>query len=197
MKLAKIICIEGPDQMGKQTQANLLFDSFKNTAQREIPFKDYFTYSIIYFMLENKLAKRYPNLFQFIQFCNKFLFQFMHLFPMMLMYDFIILDRWSASSIVYGSATGVNFRFNQFLQKFLITPDLTLVLSGKQYKRPYEKNDSYESDKILQENVKKGYDDFVKNNKETCVIINNVGDIFDVHHRILAEVLRLQTLKTK
>lgn len=185
MSLAKIICIEGPDQMGKQTQANLLFLSLRNSALREIPFNDHFTYSLIYFMLENGFAKIYPNLFQFVQFCNKFLFQIFHLIPMMFMYDFIILDRWYASSIVYGDATGVNKRFNRALQKLLIKPDITFILEGKRYKRPYEKNDSYESDRILQDSVKMGYKVFSMNVYNDAVMINNEGTPDEVHHKII------------
>jgi thymidylate kinase len=194
MCLAKIICVEGPDQMGKQTQANLLFLDLRSSVLREIPFNDHFTYALIYFMLENGFAKRFHNLFQFVQFCNKLLFQTFHLMPMMLMYDFIVLDRWYASSIVYGDATGVNKRFNHMLQKFLIKPDVTFILEGQRYKRPYEKNDSYESDKILQDSVKLGYKLFSENINNNALMINNEGTPSEVHHKIICELRRLQMI---
>ena len=113
---------------------------------------------------------------------------------MMFMYDFIILDRWYASSIVYGDATGVNKRFNRMLQKLLIKPDVTFILEGQRYKRPYEKNDSYEKDTLLQNSVKLGYKLFSMNAYNNAVMINNEGTPSDVHDKIIQELLRLQII---
>lgn len=182
-----IIVIEGPDQVGKATQTKMLAEMFRflgsSVAQVEIPFKDPLIHPLIYWMLANGSAKKYPNLFQFVQFLNKFIFQTIFLLPLMLNSDFIILDRWSISSIVYGDATGVNKTFNRFLFWFLVKADYTFILTGKTYKRN-DAQDVYEKDDSLQRAVRIGYVDWVLENPEGHFLISNEGTKKDVHNRL-------------
>lgn len=182
-----IIVIEGPDQVGKATQTKMLAQRFRllgsSVAQVEIPFKDPLIRPLIYWMLANGSAKKYPNLFQFVQFFNKFIFQTIFLLPLMLNSDFIILDRWSISSIVYGDATGVNKAFNRFLFWFLVKADYTFILTGKTYKRN-DAQDVYEKDDSLQNAVRIGYVDWALENPEGHFLISNEGTKEDVHDRL-------------
>jgi hypothetical protein len=76
---ATLIAVEGADRVGKCTQSTSIVKMFNDMHRRarriEIPFNDRLTYKVIYWMLRNGLAKKTPNLFQFVQFLNKFLFQ--------------------------------------------------------------------------------------------------------------------------
>ena len=187
--LAKLIVIEGPDKSGKATQAKLLFDSLgrygANVTLVEIPYNDGMTHKIIYKMLNTGLAKSHPNIFQFFQFANKFIFQLSKLSFCMLTCDYVILDRWSPSMITYGSASGANDLLSKFLYSFLIKPNVTLVMSGKTYTRNTV-DDSYESDVSLQDHVNDGYKSWCETNKSNnAILIDNSLSTQEVHENIL------------
>lgn len=186
---AKIICIEGADACGKATQTKMLVSMLEkrgNLATRiEVPFNDGLTYWLIYKMLASKAAKQYPNLFQFVQFLNKFCFQCTLFLWLLFTNDFIILDRWSLSSIVYGGETGANKFFNRILYSFLFTPDVTIVMCGPSFKRD-EEMDTYETDSDLQKRVKMSYYNWVNDHPSDNILIDNQGSVDDVHKRIMS-----------
>lgn len=188
---AKLVAIEGPDKVGKQTQSNMLAHSLRRYGERvslvEVPFRDGVTHPIIYWMLKNGKAKTYPNLFQFVQFLNKFVFQWTILLWLRFVCDFVVLDRWSLSAIVYGDATGVNKSFNRVLCWLLKSPDITVVLHGASYKRK-SVDDVYEKDSTLQLAVRKGYYDWVQEHPSDHELIDNQGTVDEVHERILDAV---------
>lgn len=185
---ALIVAIEGPDRVGKKTQTKLLVDRLETrdykVATFEIPKTSLVTYNLIYWMLNNGLAKKFPNIFQTIQFLNKFMFQFKLLF-LRWTYDVIVLDRWSLSSIIYGDETGANKSYVRFLYWFLREPDVTIVLNGPSPSKE-ELNDSYERDDSLQKRVRKGYIRWcVENNHKPFELVDNEGNRQEVHDRIM------------
>jgi|SRR6478609_902978 len=189
--LAKLIVVEGPDKVGKQTQSRYLSHVLgrygDRTALVEVPFNDRVTYRLIYRMLKNGQAKDYPNLFQFVQFLNKFIFQWTVLLWLRLTCDFVVLDRWKLSAIVYGDATGVNPTFNRFLYSMLKNADDTVILHGSSFKRQ-EVDDVYEKDNSLQATVRRGYYEWAQEHPEDHHLINNQGSRDEVHARILNAV---------
>ena len=109
---AKLVVIEGPDRVGKETQALRLQVFLEAKGLRvksvEVPFRDYSTYYVIYWMLRSGSAVRWPNAFQTIQFLNKLSYQtFFFLFHLCVC-DYVIFDRWTLSSKVYGPAGGAS-----------------------------------------------------------------------------------------
>ena len=84
--------------------------------------------------------------------------------------DYIILDRWSLSTIVYGSAEGVDVAFSELLASKLIYPDYTILLLGKSHMQHAE--DVYEADDSLQKSVKKLYENWSTHNSSVSSIIN-------------------------
>ncbi len=184
---AKLVAIEGPDKHGKATQSKLLVKSFIDNRNKatlvEVPFKG-LTHKVIYWMLANSLAKRFPNVFQFVQFLNKLMFQIFVLPILMLFNDYVVLDRWSLSAIVYGDATGVNKTFNRILYHLLLKPDMTLVMYGRSFKRA-GKSDTYEKDTSLQEAVKKGYFMWALEHHKDHEIISNHDTIENVQQLML------------
>jgi thymidylate kinase len=189
----QLIAIEGPDRVGKATQSKMLVEKLKKfcftAVRKEVPFNDFITHRVIYWMLHNGYAKRFPNAFQFVQFVNKFLFQFTVLLYLRLTYDYVILDRWSLSAVVYGDATGVNPAFNRFLYSLLVRPDLTLVLEGSRFNRN-DKADTYETDTTLQAMVKSGYRAWAESHPVDHRIINNIGTPQQVQRRIMKSTSR-------
>jgi thymidylate kinase len=73
--MSKIIVFEGPDRCGKKTQTHLLCGYLASKAYRsvvvEVPVYGNPTYHIIYWMLGNGLAKKFPKLFQWFQYFNR------------------------------------------------------------------------------------------------------------------------------
>lgn len=188
---AKLVAIEGPDKVGKQTQSQMLAHVLRRYGDRvklvEVPFNDRVTHRLIYWMLRNGAAKRFPNLFQFVQFVNKFVFQWTYLLWLRLTCAFVVLDRWSLSAIVYGDATGVNRTFNRVLYWLLVRPTVTVVLHGSSFKRKTV-DDAYEKDSDLQLAVRRGYYDWVQAHPSDHELIDNQGTKDEVHERILSAV---------
>jgi thymidylate kinase len=189
---AKLIVIEGPDRVGKETQSYKLFSQIhtetnSSAAIMEVPINDRLTYPLIYWMLRNGLAKKFPNLFQTIQFLNKLLFQILHLPALLSLGDYVILDRWSLSAIVYGDASGSSRWLNRFFWRVLKKPDLTLILHGPMHKR-HDVPDSYETDTSLQLAVRRGYYDWAQEHPDDHELIDSQGTVSEVHERIICVV---------
>ncbi len=196
--MAKFICFEGADFQGKTTQSKLLQDylvrkGFKS-CRVKVPVNDIVLYKLIYWMLSSGYAKKLPIIFQFIQFLNKFLWQFFVVPYLWLTNDFIVIDRWSPSSIIYGSAEGCPIWYVKLMSKLLFKPTLTLVYSGSTRKRSSTVDDSYESDRDLQHKVRERYanwaSDSLNSSKKTTIIINNDKSIDYVHINTIDVVMK-------
>lgn len=183
---ATMLVIEGPDKVGKQTQSNMLVDALRQDGHKvklvEVPVKSLVTYSLIYWMLRKGFAKSTPNLFQTVQFLNKWMFQLKLLF-LRWQYHYIVFDRWSLSAIVYGDAGGANKTYNRFLYRFLREPDATIIMVGAA--RSGDQTDVYEKDNSLQANVRRGYAEWYMSHAHNCALIDNMGSRDEVHRRIM------------
>jgi len=172
--MSKIIVIEGPDRCGKATQAKLLREKLASfgimSTIVEVPIRSAVTYRIIYWMLRNGLAKKFPKLFQVLQFLNRKFFQMFDMPSLERQYDIIIFDRWSLSTEVYGGASGVSQKFTAKLSKHLRRPDHTFVFLGMSF--PHEAEDVYESDKNLQEDVRIRYSLWAAKNFDVSTVID-------------------------
>lgn len=171
--MSKIVVVEGPDRVGKQTQTRLLKDHVEKLGLRaeiiEVPIKSAVTYKVIYWMLHNGLAKKLPKTFQWFQYLNRKIFQIFTLPHLEQQNDVLILDRWSLSTIIYGGAEGVPESFAIGLSKKLRDPDHTVILSGDAF--PHEAEDAYEADSDLQKKVRIGYARWAAANPETTTLI--------------------------
>ena len=121
-------------------------------------------------MLHNGLAKKFPRFFQWLQFLNRKIFQVLSLPSLMKTYDYVILDRWSLSTIVYGTAEGIDPKFSQDLADKLISPDYTILLLGKSHMGVAE--DVYEADVNLQTKVRSLYMDWAIFNSRNSSIVD-------------------------
>ena len=171
--MSKIIVFEGADRCGKATQSNLLkeylVENGSSAARVEVPIRDNHTYKIIYWMLRNGLAKKLPKTFQWLQYLNRLIFQTFILPRLEKKNEYIVFDRWSLSTVVYGVAEGVSKEFCEKLYNGLRRPDFTIILLNKSYQ--HEAEDVYESDLNLQKNVRNLYADWaVKNLADSYVI---------------------------
>ncbi len=172
--MSKLIVVEGPDRVGKNTQCHLLKETFARYGMLaiviEVPIKSALTYRIIYWMLQNGFAKKFPKIFQWFQYLNRRIFQESKLPILEGRYDVIIMDRWSLSTIVYGIAEGVSKKFTMSLADKLRRPDYTIILHGHAHEHTIE--DVYEADKDLQKKVRLEYVRWAINNLDSSTLID-------------------------
>lgn len=186
--MSKIIAIEGPDRCGKATQSFLLCAYLTSLGYRarvvEVPIQDTFTYPLVYWMLGNGLAKKFPKFFQRLQVLNRQIFQATELKHWEKDFDYLIFDRWSLSTTVYGLAAGLSMNYVDALYEKLRKPDHTFVLLGASH--PHEAEDVYESDTDLQRRVREHYSDWASENLDICSVIN-----CEQPREVIASTLRL------
>ena len=186
--MAKIIVVEGPDQTGKETQSKLLYNFLLNRGYRvtrvEVPYNDGLTYPAIYWMLRNGLAKSWPSLFQWVQYKNKLSFARNALQKLKETNDYIIFDRWALSGVIYGTAMGANnsvyAQYETLLEEAPVA--VQFVMYGPALSN--RKDDSYEADDSLQENVRKLYNRWALR-FNNCVPLQCNRPIQEVHNDIV------------
>lgn len=187
--MAKIIAFEGPDKVGKGTQSRLLQEALKDEGHRaviaKIPSKNHpRSYKLIRYMLRTGLAPRFPNVFQIVQFVNRYLFQSTELPRLLRTNGYVILDRWNLSSLVYGNASGACKSMNLWMYDFFKKADITIVMCEKSYDRKTN-DDSYERDVDLQETVRGAYRQWALWHKNDHFLVNNCLFMDDVHKSIV------------
>jgi thymidylate kinase len=189
--MSKIIVVEGPDRVGKNTQSNLLSQRFREVGKRstvvEVPIKGAVTYRLIYWMLQSGAAKSLPKTFQFLQFLNRKIFQWFTLPKLERQNDYIVFDRWSLSTSVYGQAEGLSKRYTEKLSSMLREADYTVVLLGPTYMKAAE--DVYESDAVLQTRVRRLYADWAGDNSGRSSVVVAAGSKEEVSDKVVANLL--------
>jgi thymidylate kinase len=190
--MSRIIVFEGPDRVGKATQSAMLKKYLeangKKVALVEVPVQDGITYGIVYWMLKTGLVKHFPALFQCLQFLNRFLYQTLKLASLEHDNDYVIFDRWSLSTIIYGSASGLSDSLTHKLYRLIRCPDFTVVLLGQSHK--HEAEDAYEKDAALQKRVSDLYAEWVNGRTHDAAVIDCSRDRNVIHDDII------RTLKT-
>lgn len=191
--MSKIIAIEGPDKCGKFTQTNLLQKYIASTGLSavvvEVPIRSAITYRVIYWMLRNGLAEKLPKTFQWLQYLNRLIFQTFILPRLEKKNDYVIFDRWSLSTVVYGVAEGVSKEFCEKLYRGLRRPDFTIILLNKSYQ--HEAEDVYEADLNLQKNVRRLYADWAAKNIADSYV---VGDNNNSKEKISSDIVQFLKL---
>ena len=194
--MSKIIVIEGPDRVGKATQTLLLKEHLLRKGYTvstvEVPLKSNFIYHVIYWMLGNGLAKKLPKLFQWCQYFNRQIFQWTILPRLEEHADYILMDRWSLSTVVYGAATGVPEDFTMKLYDRLRDPDFTVILLGPAHK--HEAEDSYESDNELQRAVRRLYEEWAFARPGKTTVIDCTQGRSEISDKIVASLKEIELL---
>lgn len=157
-----LIAFEGLDQSGKQTQAESLRDYLASLGRdcRLMSFPDYTTAigSEISRALHGE--RDYPaDTMQLLYVANRY----EHRGGMEALLKagaVIVCDRYMASSIAYGEAHGLDPAWLEEIQRFLPTPDLTVVLDiapETAVQRKSVGRDRYERDLALLSRVRESY----------------------------------------
>jgi dTMP kinase len=157
-----IVAFEGLDQSGKQTQAELLRDRLRQHGHKSrlVSFPDYGT------SIGEEIARALqgereygPEVMQLLYIANRYERKpdLEHWIESGLI---LVCDRYTASSVAYGEAFGLDPAWLRELQKLLPLPTLTIVLDiapETALKRKAVDRDRYERDLALQERVRRSY----------------------------------------
>lgn len=157
-----LIAFEGLDQSGKQTQAEMLRDRLRNEGRkaRLVSFPDYAT--SIGEEIARALAgeREYgPDVMQLLYVANRY----ERKDDLMRWLDgglILVCDRYTASSIAYGEAQGLDAGWLAGVQRFLPPATATVLLDiapETAVKRKAVDRDRYERDLAMQGRVRESY----------------------------------------
>lgn len=157
-----LVAFEGLDQSGKQTQAEQLRDYVWSMGRqcRMLSFPDYET------PIGRELSRALhgdheygPDVMQLLYVANRYEKR-----PQMEQWlrdgDVIVCDRYTASSVAYGEAQGLDARWLGEIQRFLPPTDLTILLDiapDTAVQRKAKGRDRYERDLELLSRVRESY----------------------------------------
>jgi dTMP kinase len=157
-----LIAFEGLDQSGKQTQAELLRDRLKEKGRkaRLVSFPDYGT------SIGEEIARALagerdyePDVMQLLYVANRY----ERKADLQRWIDgglVLVCDRYTASSVAYGEAQGLDPAWLADMQRFLPRAALTIMLDiapETAAKRKSVDRDRYERDLALQSRVRESY----------------------------------------
>jgi dTMP kinase len=157
-----LIAFEGLDQSGKQTQAERLRDNLIILGHnvRLVSFPDYNTH------IGDELAKALAGereysaeVMQMLYVANRYEWR-AALQQMLDEGTFVVCDRYMASSVAYGEASGLDGAWLVDMQRFLPRPSLTVMLDiapETAVTRKSADRDRYERDLALQARVRASY----------------------------------------
>jgi dTMP kinase len=157
-----VIAFEGLDQSGKQTQAELLRDRLKERGSkaRLVSFPDYGT------SIGEEIARALqgerdysPEVMQLLYVANRY--ERKHDLERWIEGGIILVcDRYTASSVAYGEAQGLDPVWLTDMQRFLPAPALTVLLDiapETAVRRKAVDRDRYERDLAMQARVRQSY----------------------------------------
>jgi dTMP kinase len=158
----RIITFEGLDQSGKQTQAERLRDTLKQDGHKSrlVSFPDYGT------SIGEEIARALqgereygPDVMQLLYVANRYERK-----PDLLRWIdgglVLVCDRYTASSVAYGEALGLDPGWLTEIQRFLPSPSLTILLDiapETAVARKAADRDRYERDLAMQARVRQSY----------------------------------------
>jgi dTMP kinase len=160
--MGALIAFEGLDQSGKQTQAEALYDYLSAAGRRcqLLSFPDYTTPmgSEIFRALHGE-REYSPDVMQLLYVTNRYEKR-AQIEAWLRDGDYILCDRYLASSIAYGEAQGLDPSWLREIQRFLPAPALTVLLDIAPeiaVRRKSANRDRYERDLALLSRVRASY----------------------------------------
>lgn len=201
----KIICFEGIDASGKETQVRVLASKLKELGFRvaTVSFPRYETE--IGKLIKKGLKKEIPmsdeTLHGLLELDR---YDFLETLGSFQNYDFLIFDRFTLSNLAFGMAKGIDINWIKEMQKRLPTPDLTFVLditAETSYKRKskscnLQELDKHELDSSLLNRARMAYLVLAKKLSKTdgedqlIYVIDANGNPAEVHEMVM-DIVRL------
>lgn|SRR5574338_100113 len=196
--MTKVIVFDGPDGVGKSTQAKLLAKKLPKASYHSSPFTNDFdggyTYSLIKENLKNGLCLREPETFQKLFHDNRNMW-IRETYSYAVRYDnFIIIDRWCLSTFIYGIISCIDKENLKKLVKTDLNVDLQFIFQHEEEKAFANPTDVFERmnfevhgryNDYINGKYDKSFDDLLP--KNNC-IINANQSIEKVHEDICNEL---------
>lgn len=202
--LIKIIAIEGPSRVGKDTQSQMLYDRLSTipglkVAKMARPRYDTSMGKLIYEMLHNKEKPIDELTLHFLYTAeiadmqselNKLAFEG---------YDFVIIDRYTLTQEVYGTiCRGYSTTWCESIHNHFIQPHLNIVidLDPKEAlaRANFREGDQYEQKLDLQDRLRRQFNECkginLKYDDSITEIVNGSGQPHEVHNEIIDVVCR-------
>lgn len=157
-----LIALEGLDQSGKQTQAELLRDRLtaRGRAFRLLSFPDYATVIGAEIGRALRGERAYgPDVMQLLYVANRYEWK-QAIVDATQAGTILVCDRYLASSVAYGEAQGLDAAWLLEIQKYLPQPDVTILLDippEVSARRKSADRDKYERDLALLARVRDSY----------------------------------------
>ena len=208
-----LLCIEGCDSVGKNTQSKRLVEKFDSIGRNAVvmSFPRYETVvgkAIRRHLLGETMVAEYlqlggvatrapedPLAFQCLMLADKMdaaLDIEVHIFAGRV----VICDRWTPSAICFGEADGVDAHWLQRVQEILPQPALHVFIDvpeDEAFRRRPEMRDRYEKDrekqKVIRQNYKTLWEAGAEEDPEEWVTVDGVGTVEEVTERIWKHVL--------
>ena len=159
MKKGKFIVIYGINNLGKSTQANLLVKAIKKAGKKA----EYIKYPIYDSEPAGKLINEYlrkgnpqkftPREFQLLHFIDRKNHEAILKNKLEKGIN-IIAEDYFGTAMAWGLATGVDLKFLEYLNKFILKEDMAFFLDGKRFREAEEKNHKHEKDENLMEKAR-------------------------------------------
>jgi dTMP kinase len=157
-----LIAFEGLDQSGKQTQAELLRDRLtgKGRTVRLLSFPDYHTNIGAEIGRALHGERNYgADVMQLLYIANRYEYR-QSIVDAKAEGTILVCDRYLASSVAYGESQGLDSAWLVEIQKYLPTPDVTILLDippEASARRKSKDRDKYERDLALLSRVRESY----------------------------------------
>ena len=157
-----LIALEGLDQSGKQTQAELLRDRLIERGRdvRLLSFPDYGTVIGAEIGRALRGERPYgPDTMQLLYVANRYEWK-QRMVDGKTAGAILLCDRYLASSVAYGEAQGLDADWLVEIQRYLPQPDVTIlldILPDESVRRKGAGRDSYERDLALLARVRDSY----------------------------------------
>lgn len=193
----KIITFEGLDKSGKKSQSDMLLEYLDNlgckVTKSEFHRYDTPTGALVMKWLRNEWDVDQETI-ELVMAADK---QAQQKWIQALEddgYDYLILDRYTSSQLIYAYCNGVNPMWAASLQSNMRKPDIEILLDipaevSMSRKGKHGDNDRYESDKEMLTRVREQYlNHFKKPNK---LIIDGLNEVGKIHSEIVTKLEEL------
>ena len=193
---AKYIVLEGMDGSGKTTQARMLAEFLSKNGFKVFSFSEP-TNNVVGRLISGKLVreKAYsPETIALAFATDRMLFKDEVLTKALEEYDFVIGDRSYHSSLVYQPLMGLDYHWVKELNRFVIRPDLTMILdiTMDEYMRRKGNTEIIFEKRDFQERVRQRYLQLPEMlPAENFVVLDGNRSVEEIHRDIKKRVLML------
>jgi thymidylate kinase len=174
------IAFEGPDKLGKSTQAKLLSEVLGADLVK-FPNENLYSGQVLRKILNKELPFE-PASFQALQIMNRF-----ETIPLLQPGKTYIFDRYKLSGIVYGRCDDLPVKWVRDVCNLIQDPDVTIIFYGT----PYEEDTDIYSNTEYQKKIQDLYLEEGKRISGKVLRIQNNGSVREIHEKIMCGLFGL------